>query len=127
MVTLAPCSFFHLLKTCFYIPESHQFQQLLHHLICLYIYIYVYIYICLYIYICIYVYIYIHNIYRYEQKQTFIRHRNTKRIRTGAWRGYLKSGIRGTNNQLSDRFYKFVNLFNVKYKFVHLQLFDVKF
>ena len=34
----------------------------------------------------------------------------------------------GTNNQLRNRFYKFVHfqLFNVKYKFVQLQLFDIK-
>ena len=41
----------------------------------------------------------------------------------------LKCSIRGTNNELQNRFYKFVHLqlFSVKYKFVHLQLFDVKF
>ena len=46
-----------------------------------------------------------------------------------ALRGYLKCSIWGTNNQLWNRFYKFVHLllFNVKYKFVQLQLFDVKF
>ena len=45
-------------------------------------------------------------------------------------RGYLKCSIRGTNNQLRNRFYEFVHLqlFNVACKFVHLQLFDdVKF
>ena len=45
-----------------------------------------------------------------------------------AKRGYLKCSIRGTSNQLPNRFYKFVylKLFNVKYNFVNLQLFDVK-
>ena len=34
--------------------------------------------------------------------------------------GYLKCGIRGTNNQIRNRFYKSVHLqlFNIKYKFV---------
>ena len=42
---------------------------------------------------------------------------------TGAQRRYLKCSMRGTNNQLPDRFYKFVHLqlFNVRYKFVHLR------
>ena len=41
--------------------------------------------------------------------------------------GYLKCSIRGANNELRNRFYKFVNLqlFSVKYKFVHFQLFNV--
>ena len=53
----------------------------------------------------------------------------------------LKCSIRGTNNELPNRFHKFVHLqlfnfrfnvfhlqlFNIRYKFVHLQLFDVKF
>ena len=47
----------------------------------------------------------------------------------GAYRGCLKCSIRGTNNQLQNRFYKFAHLklFNAKYKFVQLQLFDIKF
>ena len=61
-------------------------------------------------------------------------------LRPGAQGGYLKCSIRGTNNELPKRFYKFVHLqlssvndrfvhlrlFNVKYKFVHLQLFGPK-
>ena len=52
-----------------------------------------------------------------------------KAVWTGAQGGYLKCSIRGTNNELRNRFYKFVHLqlFSIKYKFVHLQLFDVKF
>ena len=47
----------------------------------------------------------------------------------GAKRGCLKCSIRGTNNQIRNRFYKSVHLqlFNVKYKFVYLQLFNVKY
>ena len=43
--------------------------------------------------------------------------------------GYLKCSIRGTNNQIRNRFYKSVHLelFNVKYKFVYLQLFNIKY
>ena len=42
---------------------------------------------------------------------------------------YLKCSIRGTNNQIRNRFYKSVHLqlFNVKCKFVYLQLFNVKY
>ena len=49
--------------------------------------------------------------------------------KTGAQQGYLKCSIRGTNNQIRNRFYKSVHLqlFNVKYKFVYLQLFNVKY
>ena len=46
-------------------------------------------------------------------------------------RGHLKCSIRGTNNQLQNKFinYKFVylQLFNFKYKFIHLQLLSVKY
>ena len=47
---------------------------------------------------------------------------------SGAQGGYLKCSIRGTNNELRNKFCKFVHLqlFSVKCKFVHLQLFDVK-
>ena len=59
----------------------------------------------------------------------------------GVQRGFLKCSIRGTNNQIQNRFYKsdhfqlfnvkyksaYLQLFNVKYKFIQLQLFDVKF
>ena len=51
-------------------------------------------------------------------------------VKSGAQRGQLKCNIRGTNNQILNRFYEFVHpqLFNVVYKFDHLQLFDdVKF
>ena len=50
-------------------------------------------------------------------------------VKSGAQRGYLKCSIRGTNNRLRNRFYKFVHLqlFNVKYNFVQFQLFHVKF
>ena len=41
-------------------------------------------------------------------------------------RGVAKCSIRGTNNQLPNRYYEFshLQLFNVTYKFAHLQLFD---
>ena len=43
--------------------------------------------------------------------------------------GYFKCSIRCTNNQLSNKFYTFTHLqlFYVKYKFVNVPLFDVKF
>ena len=42
----------------------------------------------------------------------------------GAYRGYLKCSIRGSNNQLPNIFYKLVHLqlLNIKYKIVHLQV-----
>ena len=41
-------------------------------------------------------------------------------------RGVAKCSIRGTNNQLPNRFNEFfhLQLFNVTYEFAHLQLFD---
>ena len=41
-------------------------------------------------------------------------------------RGVAKCSIRGTNNQLPNRYYEFSHLemFNVTYKFAHLQLLD---
>ena len=48
----------------------------------------------------------------------------------GCSEGTTSCSTRGTNNQLVNRFNKFVysiQLFNVKCKFVHLQLFTVKF
>ena len=44
----------------------------------------------------------------------------------GRSEGTSKCGIRGTNNGLPNRLFKFVHLqlFNVTYKFAHLQLFD---
>ena len=41
-----------------------------------------------------------------------------------AWRGYLKCSIWGTNNQLPNIFYKFIHLqlFNIKHKIVYLQV-----
>ena len=49
--------------------------------------------------------------------------------KTGAQQGYLKCSIRGTNNQIRNRFYKSVRLqlFNVKCKFIYLQLLNVKY
>ena len=43
---------------------------------------------------------------------------------SGAQRGYLKCSIRGTNDQLLNIFYKFLHLelFNIKHKIVHLQV-----
>ena len=44
-------------------------------------------------------------------------------------RGYLKCGIQGSNKKFPKLFHKFpyFQQFNVRYKFVHLELFDVKF
>ena len=48
---------------------------------------------------------------------------------SGAQQEYLKCSIRGTNNQILKKFYKYVHfqLFNVKYKFAYLQLFNIKY
>ena len=47
-----------------------------------------------------------------------------KCLRSGAYRGYLKCSIRGTNNQSPIIFYKFAHLqlFNIKHKISHLQV-----
>ena len=48
---------------------------------------------------------------------------------SGTQRRYLKCSIRGTSNQLPNTFYKFVHLqlFNMKHKLFIFKLFDVKF
>ena len=50
------------------------------------------------------------------------------------WSNFFQGCSKGTssvalevNNQLWNRFYKFFHIFNIKYKFVHLQLFNIKY
>ena len=65
----------------------------------------------------------------FQQYESYHNTLSTELLIAEAQRRYLKCSIRGFNNQLPNRFYKFVHLqlLNVRYKFVHLQLFDFKF